>query len=165
MLALKGEKEQEDFETVIDFNIDAYIPPSYIKNEAQKMEIYKRIAAIETDEDAMDMRDELIDRFGDVPRPVENLLEIAQLKALAHSAYVTELTGNKSQVRLSMYGEAPVRAEEIPGLVKSYGGALKFTASGQPGFTLTDRRNENREARQMLEKVKILLNSIKELLV
>ena len=97
--------------------------------------------------------------------PVENLLEIAQLKALAHSAYVTELTGNKSQVRLSMYGEAPVRAEEIPGLVKSYGGALKFTASGQPGFTLTDRRNENREARQMLEKVKILLNSIKELLV
>ena len=165
VLALKGEKEQEDFETVIDFNIDAYIPPSYIKNEAQKMEIYKRIAAIETDEDAMDMRDELIDRFGDVPRPVENLLEIAQLKALAHSAYVTELTGNKSQVRLSMYGEAPVRAEEIPGLVKSYGGALKFTASGQPGFTLTDRRNENREARQMLEKVKILLNSIKELLV
>ncbi len=165
VLALKGEKEEEDFETVIDFNIDAYIPPSYIRNEVQKLEIYKRISAIEDHEDAMDMQDELIDRFGDIPRPVENLLEIALLKSLAHQAYVTELSGNRQEVRLTMYGKAPVRAEEIPALVKHYAGALKFTASDQPGFTFMDRKKENKDGRQMLEKVKILLNAIKELLV
>ena len=163
--ALKGEGEEETFETVIDFNIDAYIPPAYIRNEVQKLEIYKRISSIENEEEAMDMQDELIDRFGDLPRPVENLLDISLLKGLAHSAYVTELSGSMREARLIMYSRAPFRVENIPKLVSDYGGALKFTGADQPYFTLTDRKKENKEPRQMLEKVKILLNTIKELLV
>ena len=53
----------------MDCDIDAYIPAYYIKNEYQKLDIYKRISAIETEDEYMDMQDELIDRFGDIPRP------------------------------------------------------------------------------------------------
>ena len=60
--------------------MDAFVPPSYIKNEALKMDIYKRIAGIETMEEYEDMQDELLDRFGDIPNQVENLLQIVCLK-------------------------------------------------------------------------------------
>ena len=56
---------------MVDCDIDAYIPASYIKNEYQKLDIYKRISGIENQEEYMDMQDELIDRFGDIPKPVE----------------------------------------------------------------------------------------------
>ncbi|MCI8505341.1 MAG: transcription-repair coupling factor [Lachnospiraceae bacterium] len=163
--AIKGEGTVEAFETVIDFNVDAFIPPSYIKNEVQKLEIYKRISGIENEAEADDMRDELIDRFGDIPRAVENLLEVSVLKGLAHSAYVTELSGNLKEVRLTMYEKAPFRVEKLPELMKRYGGTLKFSGAEPPYFTFTDRKKENKEPRQMAEKVKILLNAIKELLL
>ncbi len=163
--AIKGEGTEEAFDTVIDFNIDAFIPPSYIKNEAQKLEIYKRISGIENEAEADDMRDELIDRFGDIPRAVENLLEVSLLKGLAHSAYVTELSGNLSEVRLTLYEKAPFQVERLPELMKRYGGALKFSGAEPPYLTYMDRKKENKEPRQMAEKVKILLNAIKELLL
>ena len=163
--ALKGGEEKVEFETVIDFNIDAYIPPSYMKNEVQKLEIYKRISAVETEEEAMDMTDELTDRFGDPPRAVENLLEIALLKAAAHRVYVTEISGNRQEVRISFYEQAPFNVEKLPELLKAYGGALRPASTNPPVFVLQDRKKENKEPRQMLEKVKILLNTIKELLL
>lgn len=70
--SLKGEREQETFDTVMDIDLDAYIPASYILNESQKLDIYKRIACIETEEEGAEMLDELIDRFGDPPKSVEN---------------------------------------------------------------------------------------------
>ena len=87
----------------MECDIDAYIPGSYIKNEYQKLDIYKRISAIETEDEYMDMQDELMDRFGDIPRSVENLLMIAGLRALARQAYVTEVVINRQEIRLSMY--------------------------------------------------------------
>ena len=78
---LKGGTEEEIYTTVMDLNVDAYIPNSYIPNEYQKLDIYKRIAGIEDEEEMDDMLEELIDRFGDVPRKVQQLLQIAGLKA------------------------------------------------------------------------------------
>ena len=86
---LKGETKEADFVTTLDVNVDAYIPDSYIPNEYQKLDIYKRIAAIETEEEKEDMIEELTDRFGDLPKKAEKLLEAASLKAFAHSLYVT----------------------------------------------------------------------------
>jgi transcription-repair coupling factor (superfamily II helicase) len=80
-------KEEEKYETMLDLSVDAYIPDTYIKNEAQKLDIYKRIAGIETEEECEDMLEELTDRFGDTPKTVMNLLEIAKLKARAHGLY------------------------------------------------------------------------------
>ena len=71
---LKGKKEEADYATTIDLDIDAFIPESYIKNEYQKLDIYKRIATIETEEEMDDMTEELIDRFGDLPKKVQQLL-------------------------------------------------------------------------------------------
>ena len=92
---LKGQKPKEDFETKIDLSVDAFVPPAYIKNEALKMDVYKRIAGIETVEEYEDMQDELVDRFGDIPTQVENLMQAVLLKAKAHKVYITEITGNK----------------------------------------------------------------------
>src|SRR5699024_5245665 len=66
VLQLKGREEKEIFQTTIDLNINNYIPNSYIRNENQKLDIYKRISAIENEEDMDDMTEELIDRFGDI---------------------------------------------------------------------------------------------------
>lgn len=83
--------EDDDFETVADIQTDAFIPDSYIKNEALKLDIYRRIAAVENKEEQEDMLEELIDRFGDPPTAVMNLLEITLLRGLAHSLYITEV--------------------------------------------------------------------------
>ena len=71
---LKGIHTAVDFATVIDLDVDAYIPAEYIVNETQKLDIYKRIAGIETQQDYDDMLEELLDRFGEMPKAVMNLL-------------------------------------------------------------------------------------------
>ena len=159
--ALKGEKpEEEEYETVVDCDIDAYIPPSYIKNEYQKLDIYKRISGIENEDEYMDMQDELMDRFGDIPKAVVNLLRIAALRAMAHNAYVTEVYVNRQEARLTMYPKARLRVEGIPELVAKYRGDLKFQAGDAPVFHFIDQRNKNRDCDPMIEKTKILLSEL-----
>lgn len=135
VLSLKGEKTGEDFETTIDINMDAYIPPFYIGNEGQKLDMYKRIAGIETEEDFAEMEDELLDRFGEPPRQVQNLLRIALLKAKAHQAYITEITGNRREIRIQMYEQAKLDTQKIPDFIKKYGRGMKVSVDGVPAFT------------------------------
>lgn len=131
---MKGNRPQEDFETKIDLNIDAFVPPSYIKNEAQKMDVYKRIATVANKEEYEDMQDELLDRFGDIPPQVENLLQIVLLKNAAHQAYITEISGNKNRIKVMMWPEAKIDVERIPILVREYKGRLKFVPDSSPYF-------------------------------
>ena len=161
VLALKGETLEEDsYETVVECDIDAYIPVSYIKNEYQKLDIYKRISAIETEEEYMDMQDELMDRFGDIPHSVENLLKIAAIRALAHRAYVTDVVINRQEVRLTMYQKARLRVEKIPDLVRSYKGDLKLVPGDVPSFHYIDRRNKNQDSLEMMGKAEEILKDI-----
>jgi len=163
VLELKGERKEEDaYETVVDCSIDAYIPSSYIKNEYQKLDIYKRISSIENEEEYMDMQDELMDRFGDIPRPLENLLKVAALKALAHSAYVTEVNINRQEIRLTMYKNAKLNAEKIPGLISRYKGDLKLQTGDEPVFKYLDRRKNN-SIDVMVEQTQVILKEICEL--
>ena len=161
VLALKGETLEEDsYDTVVECDIDAYIPGRYIKNEYQKLDIYKRISAIETEEEYMDMQDELMDRFGDIPRSVENLLKIASIRALAHRAYVTEVVINRQEVRLTMYQKAKLQVEKIPDMVRSYKGDLKLVPGDVPSFHYIDRRNKNQDSLEMMEKAEEILKSM-----
>ena len=96
----------EDFETEIDLDIDAYIPERYIRNEMQKLDIYKRISGIQNEEEYDDMLEELMDRFGELPRAVQNLLVVARLKAQAHQCYVTELKQKGDEIRMTLYEKA-----------------------------------------------------------
>ena len=96
---LKGEEPIKYFETQVDIHADAYIPSAYIQKESRKMEMYKRISKIHDEEDAMDIIDELQDRFGDIPEAVVNLVKIATIKGLAHSANISEIHGGKKKGR------------------------------------------------------------------
>ena len=161
VLALKGETLEEDsYDTVVECDIDAYIPGRYIKNEYQKLDIYKRISAIETEEEYMDMQDELMDRFGDIPHSVENLLKIAAIRALAHRAYVTEVVINRQEVRLTMHQKAKLQVEKIPDLVRSYKGDLKLVPGDVPSFHYVDRRNKNQDSLEMMGKAEEILKDM-----
>ncbi len=134
---LKGEGERADFQTTVDLDVDAYIPPSYIVNEIQKLDIYKRIAAIESEEQAEDMRDELRDRFGKVPKSAQNLMRISLIRTSAHRLYITELKGEAGRLRITMLPQAPVNVVKLPEFISSFDGALKFETKGVPAFVHT----------------------------
>lgn len=134
---LKGTKKaDEDFGTYVDMDIDAFIPPSYIVNEVQKLDIYKRIAGLENAAECDDMRKELRDRFGNVPKSVENLMQISLIRVTAHKRYVTEIKGKAGQVTFFMEPCAPVNVEQLPELMEKYKGVLWFSAKGTPNFVL-----------------------------
>ena len=165
---LKGEMtEKEEFDTIVDFSMDAYIPNYYIRNEYMKLDIYKRIAAIESEEELVDMQDELIDRFGDVPKPVQNLLQIAVIRTMAHQIYATEVKGDRKEIKILMYPKAKLQIEHMEELLNHYkGNALRLVTSGNvPYFICYNRKNENKDVEQMLNFVKKLLSDIKMLLV
>ncbi len=161
----KGErKTQADFETELDLDLDAYLPDHYVRGEAQKMKLYRKIAAIETDEDYMDMQDELIDRFGELPRPVQNLLRVARLRALAHQAYVTEAVGSLEELRCTMFPQAPVEPSRIGPLVEKYKGDLRVSAGKAPCFIYRDQRKRMTDPEKMLETLQELLEELRGLM-
>ena len=127
---LKGEEASIDFPTTVDLDVDAYIPPAYIVNEVQKLDIYKRIAGIEDETECSDMREELTDRFGDIPRPVENLLRISLLRKQAHDLFLSDVQGKNEVLTFTFAGHADVRAERIPALLQDFGGRMAFYAKG-----------------------------------
>ena len=115
---LKGISTIEDFATSVDLDVDAFIPPTYIVNEVQKLDIYKRIAGVENQGECDDMREELLDRFGEIPVSVENLLRIAMIRVNAHKLYMTEIKGRNGEIQFILKQDAKIYAERIPELLK-----------------------------------------------
>ena len=164
VLQLKGGGEEEIYTTTIDINIDAYIPDSYIKNEYQKLDVYKRIAAIETEEEMDDMTEELIDRFGDIPRKVQQLLHIAALKGFAHSAYVTAVEQKGESYRFVMYEKAKIDPQRIPPLLQKYGNTLAFKTEEPPCFVYQKRGRSGKESGEdILQLLRKILEDIRGL--
>lgn len=161
---LKGGPEAETFTTLIDLNVDAYIPEYYIKNEYQKLDIYKRIAAIESEEELEDMTEELIDRFGDIPKKVQQLLVIASLKSLAHSVYVTAIEQKGEEIRFTMYEKAKINPSGIPKFLDSYKNDLIFRAEEPPYFLYCRKgRNKKSNTENVLDTVRRILEDLKKL--
>ena len=130
----KGIHTMEDFETSVDLNIDAFIPDTYISNEFQKLDIYKRIAGIENQSDYDDMLEELLDRFGEPTKAVLNLLAIAKMKAMAHQAYVTEIKQTGKEIKITLYEKAKINPAGIPALMDKYRRRLQFKTDKEPKF-------------------------------
>ena len=161
---LKGGPEAETFTTLIDLNVDAYIPEYYIKNEYQKLDIYKRIAAIESEEELEDMTEELIDRFGDIPKKVQQLLVIASLKSLAHSVYVTAIEQKAEEIRFTKYEKAKIDPSGIPKFLDSYKNDLIFRAEEPPYFLYCRKgRNKKSNTENVLDTVRRILEDLKKL--
>ena len=154
---LKGETQpEEEFDTVIDLDIDAFIPERYIKNEFQKLDVYKRIATIESEEEYDDMLEELMDRFGEPPKAVQNLLAVANLKAMAHLAWLTEIAQKGDQIRFTMFERAKADPAGIELLVKESKGKMKFVIDTNPYFIYMKPRKNGKDNEDVLTLVRSL---------
>jgi len=153
----KGIKQQEDFETAIDLELNAFIPPKYIPNEYQKLDVYKRIAAIESQEEYEDMLEELMDRFGEPPKAVENLLAIAALKALAHKVYITEIKQTGKDVKITMFKRAKLDPAGFPGILEKYKNNLKMHLEEPPYFQVSLKGRKPKETLDVLVLLKSIL--------
>ena len=161
---LTGKEEpEEQFQTTVEADADAYIPDTYIKYEDQKLDIYKRIALVETDEDDLSMQDELMDRFGEIPRPVRNLLLAARIRSAAHRVFVTEVKITRQEAQLLMIAEAQLNVDAIPDLVKQYRGKLSVRPGEQVRFILTESEKYF-DGTPMLEKTLKLLREMETLI-
>ncbi len=165
VLNLKGGTQTEEFETAVDLPVDAFIPEGYISSETVKMEIYKRISGIASEEDLLDVTDELIDRFGQVPAPVENLLTIAYIRAEARRVYMTDVTLKGRLLTMKMFPRALVNTARIPVLVNDYSGRLRFSAGTEPLFSCELTREQLLAPSKLLTAVKELVCDIAQSLV
>ena len=137
---LKGQEVPEDFETAVDLDMDAYIPSSYIGNESDKLDIYKKISAIVTDEDADDMVLELKDRFGPVPEVTKNLIMAALIKSKAHALYITEISQRGAEFKMTMYENARIDTYKMHGFLKKYADMIRFSTGKRPYFIYSPKK-------------------------
>ncbi len=164
---LKGQKaDAGDFDTQVDLDVDAYIPVDYILNEVQKLDIYKRIAAVETASEGEELQDELRDRFGVVPKSVQNLVRISLMRVKGHGCFVTEIKGGNEKIKLLMSPTALVNVSAIPDLISMYKGALQFSASKTPAFTLRYEKCGviEKDEERLLDITEELLKNMEEVL-
>lgn len=161
---LKGIKNEYSFETNVDLSVDAYIPSTYIKSEYQKLDIYKRIAAIESEEELIDMKDELVDRYGSLSTPAVNLLNIALIKSMAHKIGIMEMKGTIEdgpsgcyKTVMKVYPKAEINTEAIPDFIDSFGGAMKLVSGSQPQFIWRVTKKKYNNAGEYLTGIKEML--------
>ena len=135
----KGEVSKPEPECLVDVKVDAFIPESYISNQAQRISCYKRIALIRNDDDAYDVTDELIDRYGELPKPVEGLIEVAGIRNLAKSLGITEIIQGKEGI--SFYTESP-DMNSIGRLNSEMEGRISLNLMGKTCFRILPEKNE-----------------------
>lgn len=157
----KGLVQEEYFDTTIDLEMDAYLPENYVSSEMQRLDIYKRIAEIQSEDARDEMLDELIDRFGEPGKPVQNLLFIAMLRTEAHKAYVVDLAQKQEEVLITMFQRAPIDPMLIPPLLEKHHPYVKFTAdTKKPSFHYYYKKNSRIRAKDLPE---VLMDFVKEL--
>lgn len=161
---MKGEDtEDQDFETTIDIQIDAYIPATYIRSEFQKLDMYKRIASIENTEEYTDMQEELEDRFGTIPASTENLLRAALLKAEAHRAGISQISQKPGGLQIYLHSGKNIASEKVLEMLELYQGILKYKAAEgeEPYFLYKRKPSQNVKKKQAAEE---LFQTVSELI-
>ena len=152
---MQGINVEEDIDLQIDLKVSSYIPDEYIKDPGQKIEIYQDIALCKKEEDIQNVIDEIIDRFGNMPPELENLLEIARIKYLSKPYYISKIASKKTAVTITF--EKSKLEIDIAKLVQKYKNKIKFSAGVKPTITLEiGTTNE----RQILNDVKEFLSEL-----
>jgi transcription-repair coupling factor (superfamily II helicase) len=149
---LSGQKEEEEVVTSIDIKVDAFIPERYIKSNNIRIDTYKRIASIGDEDDASAIIDELIDRFGDPPRAVCNLLEIAQIKALGNAIGISDISQKMSEVHFE-FAEGRITPEIVQFMVTNYPKNTVISSQGKPVI-------KYRYTGEILANIKFLLQQL-----
>lgn len=149
----QGFTVEEEIECQIDLNVTSYIPDSYIKDQNQKIEIYQNIALCKTEEDIQNVVDEIIDRFGNMPNEIENLLEISRIKNSAKKKYLTKIQSRKDVV-IFTYENNKFDNDALSDMIQKYGNRIKFASGIKPMVTL---KIEKRGEKGLLQEVKEFL--------
>ena len=119
---------------LVDISIDAFIPENYIENLSQRLDVYKKIASVQNKEDSSDVIDELIDRYGDPPKSVMGLINVALTRNAASAMKISEITQRKNNVLF--FVKSP-EVCQIQALVEKYGNRIKFVDDVKPYFQIT----------------------------
>ncbi len=140
VLSEKGEPEEPEIECTVSLSFDAFIPEKYVSYPAQRMALYKKIALIATAEDLEDMTDELLDRYGEPPRPTQNLLRIALIHNTAVRCRITSVRQEGSEVHIY-----PQRLDfDIwSQLAAEYPGKLRVLMSGEGHLVLRLQKDDD----------------------
>lgn len=155
----QGINVEEDITVSIDLDINAYIPDKYIKNHNQRIDIYKKIAAIQTEEDASEIDDELLDRYGDLPRAVTNLINIALIKSLAKNVGIYEINQVGTNI-IFKFNSGEIDLSIISELVQKMPSKILFSAAEKPYITF---RAAQIEKKKLPDNIKFILQTINEL--
>ena len=156
VLEERGEEKKIEAECSADLTLNANIPERYISSPEQRMDLYRRIAAIRTNDDASDLMDELIDRYGEPPRPVLALLDVALLRAAAAKAGVSDITQKQDTLRFTLAVFRPEALVKVCGLAK-YKFRLTLSAGETPMLTLKLKPNADvlETALELVEDLKL----------
>ena len=164
MQGIEVKESDEEPEIQIDINVSSYIPDSYIENSSQKIEVYQNIALCRTEEDIQNVIDEIIDRYGIMPKELENLIEVARIKELCRIAGVVKVSEKKNIMMLNTqsnsksvvfyFDKNKYNPEIVDTLVKKYGYNIKFSAGIEPYITL---KIGNVTEDELIEKIKEFL--------
>ena len=159
---MKGIETKPETDIQIDLDITSYIPDTYIEDSSEKIDIYQKIALCRTEEDIANVIDEIIDRFGNMPSELNNLLEIARIKQLCKKTAVIKITEKKNRTTGSQnvvfyFDKDKYNPSIITLLLKKYGTKIKFSTGVEPYITLL-LKNQNEE--QLVKEIKEFLNVV-----
>ena len=160
---IKGIELKPEIDIQIDIDVSCYIPDTYIEDSSEKIDIYQKIALCKTEEDIGNVIDEIIDRFGNMPDELNNLLEIARIKQLCKEVAVVKVTEKKNRTTGSQnvvfyLDKDRYNPNIISVLLKKYGTKIKFSTGVEPYITLL-LKNQTEE--QLITEIKKFLNNIK----
>ena len=150
---LKGQEVKKVINTTIEVDVNGFIPDYYIRDEEQKIEVYKKIGSIESRKDYMDLLDELIDRFGDLPKQVENLLEISYVKSKSEDIGILNIVQRQDLLILEFDRSFEVKPELIHDLSKKYSRRLNFDLSKEFAFRYKVRKDTLIELKELVETI------------
>ena len=156
VLEERGEEKRIETECAADLTVNAHIPDRYVPSAEQRMDLYRRIAAIRTDEDASDLLDEMLDRYGEAPKSVLALLDVALLRSAAAKAGVSDISQKGSLLRLQLGVFHPQALVAVCGHAK-YRQRLTLAAGEIPALTLKLKPGEDvlEAARDLVEDLKL----------
>lgn len=154
-------EEDRSFDTKIDIRLLVNIPKDYIENEMEKLEMYKRIAEVGTAEEKLDVIDELIDRFGDPPQAVLDLIEVALIRHWAKRLFIKEISGNSKEITIRMVPFAEIHSERIPAFLEK-SGDYQFLPGKNPGFVWHKRNLSDRTPKKITERLNEILAEIEK---
>ena len=153
---MQGVEYQEEKDVQIDLNVSSYIPDEYIENTAQKIEVYQNIALSKNEEDIQDVIDEITDRYGNIPKELENLLDITRIKNLCKEKNIIKITQKQNNI-VFFFNINDFDTAIIDVLVKEYKDDIRFSPGAEPYITL---KNKEENAKVILKKAKEFLIKI-----